>query len=51
MCQSITCWVQASATLDHETLACKHWQTLCLHWHMYLVFLSGNDIFCGEAST
>ena len=37
MCQSQTCWVQASSNQDHERLACKHWLALWLHWHIYLI--------------
>ena len=42
-------WVQASYNQGPGTLTCKYWQALCIHWHMYPIWLPGTDFFCGVA--
>ena len=50
MCQFQAYWVQASCNQDPGTLTCEHLLALSLHWHMYLIWLSGTDSFCSVAS-
>ena len=48
MCLFQAYWVQTSCNQDLGTLTCKHLQTWCLHWHMYLALCCWFFLWCGS---